>query len=98
MKSTLFLAALVAVPVAASAPSAWAELDRKAIAACTAAATEIKAPQIGPAVRFSDTIGIDVREVMGTYKPRHMMGAKARQLCAYDRRSGKAEVTDQPKR
>jgi hypothetical protein len=98
MKHALILVALVAMPAAASAPSAWAELDRKEIAACTAAAIEIKAPQVGPAVRFSDAMGIDVRDVSGTYKPRHMNGAKARQLCAYDRRSGKAEVTDRPKR
>ena len=96
MIRTLTLAALLAAPAAASTPAAWNALDAKATTACTTAATEIKDAQVGPAVRFSDGFGVDVREVTGTYKPHHMLGKKARMYCLYDRKSGRAEVQDKP--
>ena len=96
MIRTFALAAFLAAPAAASTPAAWNALDTKAVDACTRAATEIKDTQVGPAVRFSDGFGVDVREVTGTYKPRHMLGKKARMYCLYDRRSGRAEVQDKP--
>ena len=64
MIRTTLLAALLAAPAAASTAAQWSALDDKATTACKAAATEVKDPQIGPAVRFSDAFGVELSDSM----------------------------------
>lgn len=97
MKLGLPIALLLAVPAAASTPAAWNALDARSSAAC-AKASNLVDPAVGPSVRFGAPFGVDVREVTGTYRPRHMLGAKARMLCLVERRSGRVEVQEKPAR
>ena len=75
MKQAILVAILLSAPVAASSPAAWAALDSRSIAAC-ARASDLRSPVVGSAIRFSDSFGVDVREVVGRYRPAHMKGAK----------------------
>jgi len=79
----------------ASTPQAWAEMDAKSMSACTHA-SGLDESNVGAPIRFSDTIGIDVRVVTGIAPQPHMNGASVTMLCAFDRRTGKTEAVDAP--
>ena len=83
----------VTAPAVASTPASYAALDRRSAAACVKAAG-LKRSKIGPAVRFSDTLLIDVRTVSGIWPQRHMKGARAEMLCLYNRRTGVVETQE----
>jgi heat shock protein HslJ len=79
----------------ASTPQDWAVLDARSADVCSRASGFLE-PKIGAPIRFSDAIGIDVRVVTGIAPQPHMNGASATMLCAFDRRTGKAEVAEAP--
>jgi len=79
----------------ASTPQAWAEMDAKSRSACTHA-SGLDASRVGAPIRFSDTIGIDVRVVTGIAPQPQMNGTSVTMLCAFDRRAGKTEVVEAP--
>jgi heat shock protein HslJ len=79
----------------AATPQAWADLDVRSVAGC-ARASGLLEPKVGTPVRFSDQIGFDVRVVTGAAPQSHMGGAPVTMLCAFDRRTGQAEVVEAP--
>jgi len=79
----------------ASTPQAWAALDIRSAAECSRA-SGLPDPKVGAPVRFSDQIGFDVRVVTGVAPQPHTNGASVTMLCAFDRRSGQAEVVEAP--
>ena len=79
----------------ASTPQAWTALDIKSAAECSQASGLLD-PKVGAPVRFSDQIGFDVRVVTGVAPQSHMGGASVTILCAFDRRTGMAEVVEAP--
>ena len=79
----------------ASALQAWAETDAKSMSAC-AHASGLSESKVGAPIRFSDTIGLDVRVVTGVAPRSHMGDAAVTMLCAFDRRTGKTEVVEVP--
>lgn len=79
----------------ASTPQSWADLDARSSAACSQV-SELNESKVGAPIRFSDAIGIDVRVVTGTAPQPHRDRAPATMLCAFDRRTGKAEVVEAP--
>lgn len=79
----------------ASTPRAWAALDLGSSAECSRASGLLD-PKVGAPVRFSDQIGFDVRVVTGIAPERQASGAVATMLCAFDRRTGRAEVVEAP--
>lgn len=89
--SALF--ALAATTAFASTPGNYAQLDSASEAACLKAA-KLGSATIGPAVRFSDRVGIDARVVTGTWPQPHMKGAKAKMLCLYNRKNKRVEVQE----
>ncbi len=94
MKMVILAGLLLSAPAYASSPAAWAELDNRAKKAC-AQASGFREPLVSPAtVRFSDTLGLDMRLVAGIYPQPHMKGARGQVLCAYNRRTGATEVQD----
>ncbi len=97
MNKSILIAALLAIPAAASTPAAWNTLDKTSAAAC-AKASNLVDPMVGPPVRFSDSFGVDVREVSGIYRPKHMLGAKARMLCLVQRKTVRVEIQEKPAR
>ena len=70
-------------------------MDAKSRSACTHA-SGLDAPRVGAPIRFSDTIGIDVRVVTGGAPQPPMNGASVTMLCAFDRSTGKTEVVEAP--
>jgi hypothetical protein len=94
---TLFAAlgalACSTLPVQASSPEAWAELFRRASAACVKA-SELKKAKAGTPIDFSDKVLVIVE---GTWPQPHMKNAAARLACLYDKRTRAAEVADLPR-
>ncbi len=94
--ATFFVSAIAPLTGAhASTSAAYAALDRASAAACMRA-SGLRGAKVGAAVRFSDRVLIDARIVSGTYTQPHMKGAKATMLCAYNRRSKRAETQELP--
>src|SRR3546814_18753830 len=86
-KSFLSLAvAIAAVPVAASTPQAYRELDRASSMACLRASGFRNAAFAPSPLRFSDRLGVDARLITGTFPQPHMKGRQGMALCLYDRR------------
>ena len=79
----------------ASTPQAWAEMEAKSWAAC-AQASGLSDSNVGAPIRFSDTTGMDVRVVTGIAPQPHSDGAPVTMLCAFNRRTGEAEVVEAP--
>jgi hypothetical protein len=90
---TSVAAVLSAAPALASSPDAWAASARAGRAACIKAA-DLAKPTVSANLVFSDRIGRDALLVRGTYKQRHMRGARGTMLCLYDRRTRTAEVQE----
>lgn len=79
----------------ASTPQVWAGTDVKSAAACSQGSGLIE-QEVGAPIRFGDAIGIDVRVVTGIAPQPHMNGAPMTMVCAFDRRTGQAEVVEAP--
>lgn len=86
-------AALLAAPAVASTPAAEAALARDAARACRTA-SGLDHAAASSLVGFSDTSAMTVLLVTGTWRPRHMKGARATMLCLYDRRAKTAETQE----
>jgi hypothetical protein len=87
------LAILAAMPAHASSPDAWAELFKRASAAC-ARASDLKKPRTGTPVDFPDKVLVIVD---GIWPQPHMKNAPARFACLYDKRSRTAEAAELPR-
>lgn len=90
---------IAALPITASAighastPQSYTALDRASEAACLRAAN-LAGARVGPSMRFSDRLGVDIRTVTGAWRQPHMRGAQANMLCLFDRRTRRAEVQE----
>src|SRR3546814_15876385 len=94
-KSFLSLAvAIAAVPVAASTPQAYRELDRASSTACLRASGFRNAAFAPSPLRFSDRLGVDARLITGTFPQPHMKGRRGMALCLNDRRTNRNEVVN----
>ncbi|MFG1413682.1 hypothetical protein V5G24_21465 [Xanthobacter sp. VTT E-85241] len=85
------LLALVADPVLASSPAAWAELEGKARTACLAASGLAKARVEGAPVMFAAHVLVLVK---GHWPQPHMKNQAATFACLYDNRAGTAEAQE----
>ena len=81
---------LVAAPLPASAPAAWAQLNRQVDRACRTAAGLQRARVQADKASFDDTVPIELRIVEG-YNRGGVVDVK---LCAYNRRTGRVAITD----
>lgn len=86
--SVVLAAALCAGSARAASPEAWAELFRKASAACVKA-SELKEARAGKPVDFSGKVLVMVD---GRWPQPHMKNQPARFACLYDKRAGTAEA------
>ena len=93
--AALTLLAGTCVASVASTPQAWAALDLRSAAECSRASGLLD-PKVGAPVRFSDQIGFDVRVVTSIAPQPQGSGAVVTMLCAFDRRTGQAEVVEAP--
>ena len=79
-----------AVPVPASTPQAWEQMNRRVNRACVAMAGLERPELLAVKISYSDAIGTEIRMIRGTDR----RGVMQRKLCAYNRRSGRVEVQD----
>ena len=84
---------LLAGTAQASSPDAWAELHKRATAACLKG-SELKKPRAGKPVDFDDKVLVVVD---GTWPQPHMKNAAAHFACLYDKKSRTAEVAELPR-
>ena len=89
-KYVLIFAVILPISLAASTPESFNKLDKSSGRACLALSGLAYPELLGFKNRFSDTIGIDIRMIRG----RDAKGHFKRILCAYNRRTGRAEVQD----
>jgi hypothetical protein len=88
---TLFPAVLLATAASASSPAAWNQMNQRVNRACVAMSGLARPELIAAQISFSDAIGTEVRMLRG------MQGRQVKRvLCAYNRRTGRAEVQDAP--
>lgn len=81
---------LIAAPAAASTPAAWAQMDRQVDRACRTAAGLQRARVMPDKASFPDTVPVEPRIVEG-YNRGNVIDVK---LCAFNRRTGRAAITD----
>ena len=92
LTALLAAAALASFSVAAlaSSPAAWQQMDQRVARACLAAAGLSQAKLIADKASFPDRVGVELRIIEG-YNSQSVIDVK---LCAYDRRTGRAAVTE----
>lgn len=91
--ASLIALAILASSAHASSPEAWAELHKRATAACLKA-SDLKKPKAGKPVDFEDKVLLFID---GTWPQPHMKNAPARFVCLYDKRTRAAEAVDLPR-
>lgn len=74
----------------ASSPAAWQQMDQRVVRACLAASGLTQAKMIADKASFPDRVAVELRIVEG-YNSQSVIDVK---LCAYDRRTGRAAVTE----
>ena len=87
---TALAAAGIATAAGASTPQAWAQMNRQVDRACLAAAGLTRAKIITDKASFPDRVPVELRIVEG-YNRQSVVDVK---LCAYDRRTRRAAITD----
>lgn len=88
-RMTLAAGLLVAATSAsASTPAAWDAMNQRASRACVAMSGLARPELLAKKISFSDTIGIEIRQLRGTDR----RGRMQRLLCAYNRATGRAEI------
>jgi hypothetical protein len=92
MRKLLIVTALAvtASGATASTPAAWNQMNQRVNRACIAMSGLARPQLLAKTISFSDTIGTEIRMIRGTDK----RGRMQRLLCAYDRKSGRAEVQE----
>ncbi|MEP6786394.1 MAG: hypothetical protein ABI898_11720 [Sphingomonadales bacterium] len=81
---------LMATSASASTPAAWNQMNQRVNRACIAMSGLSRPQLLAKKISFSDTIGTEVRMIRGADK----RGRMQRLLCAYNRKSGRAEVQE----
>lgn len=84
------LSAGLASAAGASTPQAWAQMNRQVDRACLSAAGLTRAKIVTDKASFDDRVPVELRIVEG-YNRQSVIDVK---LCAYDRRTRRAAVTD----
>ena len=94
MKVTVLtlLAALFVGNVQASSAAAWQEQDKQQRRACLAKSQLLNKKVLGSPVLFDDSVGYTALMIGGRYPQKHMEGQEGRELCLFNRGTGKAVI------
>ncbi len=87
-KLALVFTVLLSANLSASTPESWKHTDQQSGRACLAMSGLARPELLASKNSFSDVIGIDLRMIRGHDAKGHLK----RLLCAYNRRSGRAEI------
>lgn len=85
---------LLAVTAQASTPSAWRDHDRRLTQACIAASGLKDAKPVGAPIAYDDRVPVTALVLAGRYPQKHMNNRPGRELCVWDRKAGKAYVSE----
>lgn len=87
------LAALFVGNVQASSDDAWLEQDKLQRRTCLAQSNLKNKKVLGSPILFSDSVGYTALVIGGGYPQKHMQGQEGRELCLFERKTGKAEIS-----
>ncbi|QDY41145.1 hypothetical protein [Candidatus Pantoea soli] len=90
----LLLTLLLSPLAQASSEEAWQQNARNGQQACLKASGLKAASIVGKPVQYDDSVGYDALLLEGRYPQKHMKNQKGRELCLYQRQSGKAVVSE----
>lgn len=85
------VALLAATPLQASSPQAWDAQRRQLREACRQASALRQTRPLGDPVDFPELVALLQG---GIYPQPHMAGRRGRELCLFDKRSGRARVAE----
>lgn len=85
---------LLVAAVQASTPSAWKDHDRQLTQACIAASGLKDARPVGGPIAYDDRVPVTALVLAGRYPQKHMNNRPGRELCVWDRKAGKAYVSE----
>ncbi|KAF1056402.1 MAG: hypothetical protein GAK44_00250 [Pseudomonas delhiensis] len=96
MKAThiVVLAVLFAGSVQASSDQAWQAQDKLQRESCLALSQLTGKKVLGAPVPFDDSVGYTALMIGGTYPQAHMKGKQGRELCLFQRSTGKAVISE----
>ncbi|QUG76243.1 hypothetical protein GKQ23_15090 [Erwinia sp. E602] len=86
---------LLASPlVQASSEAAWKQSGQDMQQACIKASQLSKVKVVGKAIEYDDSVGYSALLLEGRYPQKHMNNQRGRELCLFQRSSGKAVVSE----
>ncbi|MFV3307157.1 hypothetical protein ACNFBT_17970 [Pseudomonas sp. NY15181] len=93
------LAALFVGSVQASSDQAWQAQDKQQREACLALSHLQNKKVLGTPVLFDDSVGYTALMIGGQYSgkkssQKHMQGKQGRELCLFERKTGKAAISE----
>ena len=88
------LAALFVGSVQASSDQAWQAQDKLQRETCLALSHLQDKKVLGAPVLFDDSVGYTALMIGGTYSQKHMKGKPGRELCLFERKTGKAVLSE----
>ena len=88
---TLVAATALAGVAHASSPDAWLDLRKRSNKACIAS-TGLKGAKVTGYIDTFESVAVSIIE--GVWRQKEMKGAKARFVCVFDKRTGKAEAQE----
>ncbi len=94
-KGFTFVSGMLLVAIAqASTPSAWKDHDRQLTQACIAASGLKDARPVSGPIAYDDRVPVTALVLAGRYPQKHMNNRPGRELCVWDRKAGKAYVSE----
>lgn len=85
---------LAGASAVASTPDAWKAYDKRVVDACVAASGLKGAAPVGGPIQYDDRVPVTALVLAGRYPQKHMKNAPGRELCVWDRKAGKAYVSE----
>lgn len=94
-RGKLLLLTLLLSPLAqASSEAAWQQNDKNMQQSCLKASGLKTVKVVGKPIQYDDSVGFDALLLEGRYPQKHMKNQVGRELCLYQRQSGRAFVSE----
>lgn len=94
-KAFIVIAGGFAASVAwASSPAAWKDYDQRLTKACIAASGLKDVKPVGGPIQYDNRVPVTALVLAGRYPQKHMNNRPGRELCVWDRKAGKAYVSE----
>ncbi|MGP2449110.1 hypothetical protein ACTUSR_08380 [Pantoea stewartii subsp. indologenes] len=91
---SLSLLLLISPVALASSPTAWQENQQVMRQACINTSTLSKVKIVGQPIDYDDSVGYSALLLEGHYPQKQMKNRRGRELCLFQRSSGRASVSE----